>query len=185
MHMQHTSLPPEYNQPCPRHYRIAWKVMWPMIAIYTVGPGIILGFVISFVLITKNQNVDNTIHFRILGWLYAAIVSLYMFSLLSRYLRERKLVKWGRAVHDTILSEEEHFVGRGIRTTHLTYQFRTDDGMIVEGVCKGLPSKKEMENEKSHALLTQITDNPTVLYDPNRSSKNMMCPPSLVVCCVK
>lgn len=91
------------------------------------------------------------------------------------YVRDRRLVRWGLAAAAVIVAENE--VGSGTsRRTRVTYQFRDRDGHLVIGSRDGLPSRKKLEMANFRAFRDRILDNPTVLYDPANSARNVLYP---------
>jgi hypothetical protein len=81
------------------------------------------------------------------------------------YHKQKYLIKWGRAVEATITGKKEG------KITITTYRFLDADGKNVEGVRKSW-------NWPTNAFL----NNPTVVYDPRNSAKNVLYRSDWVVC---
>lgn len=111
-----------------------------------------------------------------LGFLTAATL-LYA---RRQYLWQRKLVQWGSVASAVITSEREVNSGR-VRKARVTYEFCDQDGKLVTGQRSGLPTKKERDAGYIPAYAA-VMDNPTVLYDPDDSSRNLLYPPTMVKC---
>ena len=99
----------------------------------------------------------------------------------SRYLRQRKLVRWGSVATAIITAERE--VGFGsARRTRIIYEFRDQAGKLVTGNSSNLPSRRNLKNGYGLAVYAAVVGNPVVLYDPNDSSQKMLYPLSIVSC---
>ena len=98
----------------------------------------------------------------------------------KHYLLERSLVRWG-SVASAVITAERKVSGGKVHRTRVTYEFRDQDGNLVIGQRSDLPSKKEREAGYNPAYAA-VMDNPTVLYNPYDSSRNLLYPPGLVRC---
>ena len=83
-------------------------------------------------------------------------------------LRERRLVTWG-AVASARIVGEKLVHNRGGTSLTVTYEFRDQMGRLLKGTRAYVPAGKQL-------------DNPTVLYDPGRPSRNLLYPPLWVKC---
>jgi hypothetical protein len=124
---------------------------------------------------------DNT-QSLILG---CAILSFVLLSTLfvelifiRNYRRQKRLLQWGKAAAATIVSDIEYSDGRAGRKAAVTYTFTDESGHVVEGKRKGLPIQKQRKGD----MYDKMFADPTVLYDPEDSSKNMLYPFALVDC---
>lgn len=96
---------------------------------------------------------------------------------LMKFFREKRLLQMGTPACATIVKEVE-VQGRNGRTARVTYAFKDSSGQIVQGTRTAIPTD-ETKREKSRAYRASLLDSPTVLYDPNDSSKNMLYPGAL------
>ncbi len=96
----------------------------------------------------------------------------------STYYKEKKLLKFGYATAANIISEIEYDdinSRKFMQATSIAYSFADIEGNLIAGKRDRLP-RRRTTNEESLNLLAKITNNPTVLYDPKDSSKNMLYP---------
>lgn len=101
------------------------------------------------------------------------------YGVLAGYIREKRLLRWGRAAPAEIVEKRDvRFPWPG---TALVYRFTDADGKVVDGVCNGLPSRV-FKIAGAGARLASMTANPTVIYDPRNSARNMLYPAAYVVC---
>jgi hypothetical protein len=94
------------------------------------------------------------------------------------YLKEKRLLQWGKAAVATIISDTEYNAGRAGRKAAVAYTFVDETGSVVQGERKGLPRK----DRRQDAAYKEMFENPTVLYDPSDSSKNMLYPFAFADC---
>jgi hypothetical protein len=109
--------------------------------------------------------------------LYAALMG---FIQLLPYYRDKHLIKWGRATEATIT--ETQGVNGSIKAV---YQFMDADGYILEGVQYVYPSSLQSRYwwwPPSYLPAGDNLDNPTVVYDPRNSAKNLLYPSCWAVC---
>jgi hypothetical protein len=90
-------------------------------------------------------------------------------------LKEKRLLGFGNVAPATIVGEEEYETKRGWRSK-VSYCFVDAGGNAVSGMRKGLPSGVASSGADL-AERIQILDNPTVLYDPRNSARNILYPP--------
>jgi len=100
---------------------------------------------------------------------------------LKFYSSERRLLRYGRAAAATIVTQRQSGIGRRPATV-VTYQFTDADGKVIEDTRKNLPGTAQLKQPGFKQYLAGILDNPTVLYDPDHSEKNMLYPPVWAVC---
>ena len=102
--------------------------------------------------------------------------------LVYQWRREKGFMQTGHAVAAKIIGQKEINTGRS-RFTALTYEFTDAGGRVMKNARDNLPNEAAIaRSEKNQRLMDTITDNPTVLYDPDNSEKNMLYPPSYVKC---
>jgi hypothetical protein len=94
-------------------------------------------------------------------------------------LKERCLARWGKSCAARIIHEKE-VSGKSGSNIHVAYEFRTEEGYHFQGTRKYVPIKKQLINPVSAALEAKIRQNPTVLYDARRPSRNLLYPPMMV-----
>jgi hypothetical protein len=100
------------------------------------------------------------------------------------YFKEKTLIMYGRIARAVITKEKEMNSGR-TRYTVVTYHFTDSDGKLIEGTRSNLPTKSQRERaEASMQFYKDVTEHPIVLYDPASSSRNMLYPGTLMLCCV-
>lgn len=92
------------------------------------------------------------------------------------YLRERWLLRWGKAAEATIIRQYQYSLGRAGQRTAIVYSFIDDYGQTVEGVRKGLAANLDPEKYR------EIFDNPTVLFDPRQGVRNKLYPMDYAEC---
>ena len=100
------------------------------------------------------------------------------------YVRERRLARWGSVASATIVGERQVSSGRQ-RYTQVTYQFFDENGVLVTGRRSSLPSRRMLEagyDQVIYSAWHAVFDNPTVIYDPANSSRNLLYPPVMVKC---
>ena len=93
------------------------------------------------------------------------------FIQLASYRRQRWLLKWGQIASAIIIDEADDSTGK--RYSKLTYRFSDANGETVEGTAIFAPIAR------NPARLT-ILQNPTVLFDPSNSRKNLLYPAMFV-----
>lgn len=104
------------------------------------------------------------------------IVFLGPFFIIVAYRNEKWLLQWGQAAEATIVREYQYSAGRSGKRTAIVYRFTDGMGQTVEGTRKGLPAKLD------HAKYRDIFDNPTALFDSQRSKRNKLYPMVYVTC---
>ena len=106
--------------------------------------------------------------------------SLFCLLLVGRmWLKERRLLTWGTAAPARVIAEKE-VQGRNGTTLTVTYEFEDRPGHIIRGKRAGLPTRDKLTSPRNAALDSAVRRNPTVLYDPNRPSRNMLYPPEFM-----
>lgn len=134
-------------------------------------------------------NPDDRIHqsdpyrlFRmvsVFGFGMASLMVLALGAFFGRtYSREKRLLRSGIPVAAEIVSRAEYKV-KGRELTRVTYRFVDPAGNWIEGKRGGIPTSSD-RNLKSAELGRKILDNPTVLYDPDDSRRNLLYPPTAV-----
>ena len=101
--------------------------------------------------------------------------------LLYQYRRQKRLLEWGEVAAATIVSDSEYNAGRAGRKSAVTYTFADDTGRVVQGKRMGLPVK----NSRRGAMYVEMFGDPTVIYDPDDSAKNMLYPFAWIDCISK
>jgi len=114
----------------------------------------------------------NDIAFR-LGLPALIFVGLAVYGFM-KFLAEKRLLQRGQPVSATIIGETE-VQGRNGRTARVAYSFKDAGGQTIQGKRGGIPTS-DAKSEKSIAARACLLDNPTVLYDPGNSAKNMLYP---------
>jgi hypothetical protein len=97
------------------------------------------------------------------------------------YRRQKRLLQWGKPVAATIVSDIEYNAGKAGRKAKVSYTFTDEQGRTIEGKRTGLPTK----NSREGATYQEMFGDPTVLYDPSDSSKNMLYPFAWIDCLPK
>ena len=129
-------------------------------------------------------NFDNIVFTRDNIFLAAFVGIMPLFMLLVpcifivSYRRQRRLLQWGKAAAATIVSDTEYNAGKQGRKAAVTYSFTDESGRVVQGKRTGLAVKKSRTGD----MYQEMFGDPTVLYDPDDSSKNMLYPLALVDC---
>jgi hypothetical protein len=121
--------------------------------------------------------------------LFIIIWIILMFIFFPIYYKQKNLVKRGRVAAATIIDEKEVRSQFGVAAT-LTYRFTDTDGKIVQGIRQRLPSKTARRSgyrltrfwDDRIAVWAAARNNPTVVYDPRNSTKNMLYPVDWVDC---
>ena len=171
------SVPPELDQLTPR----------------TVGPNRIFKFSMKVMAVAYFGAL--TIEYVILGShsiisspSYLIVMTVYFWMAVSRYwstyYKEKKLIQFGYATAANIISEIEHAdinSRKFLQATSIAYSFADIEGNLIVGKRDRLP-RRSTTNEESLNLLAKITNNPTVLYDPKGSSKNILYPGQYATC---
>ncbi|MDD4615602.1 MAG: hypothetical protein PHW76_00555 [Alphaproteobacteria bacterium] len=101
--------------------------------------------------------------------LYAALFGTLWFFLLYRLYREKALVASGQMTQALLVGEQEAFNLFGKSYLNLTYDFYDESGLRVSGRT-ATRSSSEVHPKRL-----------TVLYDPKKSSRNILYPPRYVV----
>jgi hypothetical protein len=92
------------------------------------------------------------------------------------YYKDKHLITWGRATEATITGKEnpKGKDGGAVKDViSVTYQFVDADGKAVKGGTLLYPS---------YWPTSDHLDNPTVVYDPRDSAKNLLYPSYWVMC---
>jgi len=97
----------------------------------------------------------------------AAILSVY---LLWKHLRERSLLKWGKAAEATVVVESE-YVYKGDSRATISYTFRDDGGARRTG--RTTISLGPAGDPRPFPDLIEL---PTAVYDPRNSARNVLYP---------
>jgi hypothetical protein len=117
---------------------------------------------------------------KVYAIMFAICAGLYVVMIpftLGPYLREKKLLRWGKIAPAEIVEDYEERSGR-MPLSRVTYRFRDGTGNTVQGIRDGLAQKQY----RTAAVSIDMLENPTVLYDPKDSRKNLLYPPKYVVC---
>jgi Protein of unknown function (DUF3592) len=112
------------------------------------------------------------IPFLLLGTLVVVLIFI------RDYRKQKRLLQWGKTAVATIVSDTEYNAGKAGRKAAVSYTFSDESGQIVQGKRKGLPIK----DRRQDAMYKEMFEDPTVLYDPEDSSKNMLYPFAFVDC---
>ena len=106
---------------------------------------------------------------------------------IRNHYQEKRLMRWGKVVHAKI-TNTQFIQGRYGTYATVKYEFTDGDGKIVEGKRTGIPSigaSQWLGDQKESSLkekFAAIIDNPTVIYDPQDSSRNIIYPAASVIC---
>ena len=113
------------------------------------------------------------------------IVTTLLFALILYFSsrKETALIKQGTATNATILHQENYNAGKAGVLCKATYSFRDAQGQTIEGERKSLPTEASAaKNAISRLIRDQALKNPTVLYDPQDSRRNILYPGIYVEC---
>ncbi len=109
-------------------------------------------------------------------------ISLFLLAvpllLLQQYRRQKRLLEWGKVAAATVVSDSEYNAGRAGRKSAVTYTFTDEAGSAVQGKRTGLPVKNSRQGE----MYAEMFGDPTAIYDPNDSTKNMLYPCAWIDC---
>jgi hypothetical protein len=93
---------------------------------------------------------------------------------LWNYFGEKRLLRWGKATRATIIGEVE-YQGRRGKMARVMYTFEDDQGATLQGEKAGLATQDdERPDFVEHRL--RFLRNPTAVYDPRNSARNMLYP---------
>jgi len=117
------------------------------------------------------------------GYAIAATAIFLFFAFLIllvavAYLRQKHRVRWWAVAEATIIGEREH-LERGWRVVTLTYQFRDAAGNFIQGVRKNIPGSYPDRSDIQERR-ARFVDTPLVLFDPQKSARNVLYPMALV-----
>jgi len=101
----------------------------------------------------------------------AGIVSWMLWT----YFREKRLLRWGTAARATVIAEVD-YESRG-RWSRIIYTFRDESGSTVRGEKAGLARAND-PRPKFIQYRQSFLANPTAVYDPRNSARNMLYPGS-------
>lgn len=90
------------------------------------------------------------------------------------YLKEKRLLSRGISAAAQIIGEHET-QKRGVRYSTVRYSFADAKGGTVQGSGGSVPTEDD-SRPRFNSYRDSLLKNPTVLYDPNDSSKNMLYP---------
>ncbi len=96
--------------------------------------------------------------------------------LATTYKREKHLLAFGQPVEAQIVDDTEYTV-RNRRYSKLTYSFTDSDGNVIFGKRKGVPTEDD-EADKIVGRRARLVANPTAIFDPQKSDRNLLYPPS-------
>ena len=102
------------------------------------------------------------------------VMTVYSFY---KYSREKKLLQWGNAVPAKLIGEEEYSI-RGAKFSTATYEFKDGNDTLITGIRTGVPTS-DSRRAAMVELRARICLNPTAIYDPQNSARNMLYPPSI------
>jgi len=123
------------------------------------------------------QNSGDTLWAFILLVLTLLIpVGIATILLSNNCLKQKKLVEWGKVAPAKILGEKKVRTRQG-RVSTIIYQFEDDAGNLIRGMRNNVPAK-EASLRDSIETRRRIFENPTVLYDPRNSARNILYPAS-------
>ena len=117
------------------------------------------------------------------GYAIAVMVILSFFAFLVllvvvSYFRQKHRARWWSAAEATIIGERERMTKAG-RVVTLSYQFRDMAGNFVQGVKKNVPANyPDMPDLQERRA--RFVDSPLVLFDPDKSVRNVLYPLALV-----
>jgi hypothetical protein len=106
--------------------------------------------------------------------IYAPIYLVALIFLLRAYFREKRLLRFGIAAPAEITEEIESGMNENSRS-RLIYRFEDGSGNWVEGIKNAVPGKYD-GRPASVSYRMCLLDNPTVLYDPRDSARNLLYP---------
>ena len=90
------------------------------------------------------------------------------------YTRVRYLLCHGQIAVETIVDQKDYKTKSGTYT-HVTYRFTDLAGNTIEGSRRGIPALLG-QTPKLREQRARYLDNPTVVYDPAKSSRNVLYP---------
>lgn len=165
------SLPPALDQPVPRQVRASGMfklLVGTMFAPLVVSLLLIVG-------ITLGDAHDLEVVRSVLAMTFAMTIiptCIVVAMFLRIYYREKHLIRWGSVAAATILDETN-----GPRSSlRIHYCFNDANDRTVKGVRK---TDNRPQFQRSRA---RLLDNPTVLYDPQNTTRNMLYPAGFVIC---
>ena len=108
------------------------------------------------------------------GGCYALIMCFMAFP----YFRQKGLIQKGIAVPALILKEKP-----GNKSTNIvTYGFKTLEGEKLKGTQRNIPPNTTKQGKRFLEYRSRKLDNPVVLYDPQKPSRNILYPADYVTC---
>lgn len=105
---------------------------------------------------------------------FAVILSLMLSAILYPYFRERGLLRWGKAVHATIVGEVADGLS-GAKLCRLSFVFEDDGGNTVNGKSRRIPAG-DHPNPAARKYHSIYLSNPTVIFDLQNSKRHMLYP---------
>lgn len=93
---------------------------------------------------------------------------------LLQYIRERRLLRWGRAAPATILDQRRRY-GQMPRWPAVSFEFMDDVGRTIGGTQTYIPRRWDLRL-RFVKYRPSIFSNPTVLFDPGASDHNLLYP---------
>ena len=106
--------------------------------------------------------------------LFIAVIPVGFLSfLLWHHLRERQLLRWGKAAQASIIGEVE-YNSRG-RWSKVLYTFEDERGSTVHGEKAGLARANDPRPDFIEYRQRYLA-NPTAIYDPRNSARHMLYP---------
>jgi membrane protein implicated in regulation of membrane protease activity len=106
--------------------------------------------------------------------IFAAILSLMLSAILYPYFRERSLLRWGKAVHATIVGEVADGLS-GAKLCRLSFVFEDNGGNTVNGKSRRIPAS-DHPNPAIREYRSVYLSNPTAIFDPRNSKRHMLYP---------
>ena len=128
-----------------------------------------------------------SLHISLAHFIGSEYLSFMLFPLLSfsfiyifyrKYKYEKYILQYGEIAFASIAREYEYDSRTGM-LSEVTYSFMDRSGNVVAGSRKGVPAPYSQRDELNE-IRAQILSNPTALYDPKDSSKNILYPPRFV-----
>jgi hypothetical protein len=93
------------------------------------------------------------------------------------YFPEKRLLQRGSVVAARIVSAED-YVQSGGKFSKVTYEFKDSGGTIITGIRKAVPTESDTR-ARFIKYRARFYDNPTAIFDPQKSTRNMLYPPSI------
>ena len=179
--------PKELNTPSPRAVKATkhYKMLLAIVVVVMVIPiGIFSGLLEEQIRQRISLGADGA-DIPTAEYMLEGVVVLFVLfavrivgNLVRTYRREKKLLAVGGFSPAQIVGERE-VRGRNKTYSNATYSFADASGTMVTGIRKYVPIEGDGDPRWA-AVRRRILENPTALYDPENSARNILWPPSYV-----